>query len=71
MYMSLPLPESRVRSCSITMIHVDGSKMPTRYTVEVPSTGSVKDILYALAQVRCWLLPQSIHRRHNTKYSSL
>ncbi|GAX80199.1 hypothetical protein CEUSTIGMA_g7637.t1 [Chlamydomonas eustigma] len=51
MYLSLPLPESRVRSCTITLIHVDGSTSPTKYTVEVPSIGSVKDMLHALARV--------------------
>ena len=52
MYLSLPLPESRVRSSRITVIHVDGSRKPIKYSVEVPSVGTVKDLLYALAKVR-------------------
>ncbi len=52
MYLSLPLPESRVRTCSVLLIHVDGSKLPTKYSVDVPSVGTVKDLLYALAKVR-------------------
>ncbi len=51
MYLSLPLPESRMRSCSVIMIYIDGSQFPTKYCVEVPSVGTVKDLLYALAEV--------------------
>ena len=52
MYLSLPLPESRVRAFTITLIHVDGSCVPTKYSVEIPSIGTVRDLLYALAKVR-------------------
>ena len=45
------LPESRLRTCHVTMIHVDGSQPPIKYSVEVPSVGTVKDLLYALALV--------------------
>ena len=51
MYLSLPLPESRVRSCNVIIVRVDGSRKPMKYNVEVPSVGTIKDLLYALAQV--------------------
>lgn len=39
MYLSLPLPDRRTRSFEVTVVHVDGSKAPTRYTVAAPITG--------------------------------
>lgn len=51
MYLSLPLPESRQRSLTVTLIHVDGSQLPTKYMVEVPSVGTVKELLHALAKL--------------------
>ena len=56
------LPESRLRTCHVTMIHVDGSQPPIKYSVEVPSVGTVKDLLYALALVsvgKAWVLSTS------------
>ena len=59
------LPESRLRTCHVTMIHVDGSQPPIKYSVEVPSVGTVKDLLYALALVsvgKVWGLSTSCFR---------
>ena len=39
MYLSLPLPDRRTRSFQVTVVHVDGSQAPTRYTVTAPITG--------------------------------
>ena len=39
MYLSLPLPDRRTRSFEVTVVHVDGTKAPTRYTVAAPITG--------------------------------
>ena len=39
MYLSLPLPDRRTRSFEVTVVHVNGSKAPTRYTVAAPITG--------------------------------
>ncbi|DBB10595.1 TPA: hypothetical protein ACH3X3_007108 [Trebouxia sp. C0006] len=53
MYLSLPLPDRRTRSFEVTVVHVDGSKAPTRYTVAAPITGKVKDLYEAVAKVVC------------------
>ena len=39
MYLSLPLPDRRQRHFEVTVVHVDGSKPPTRYSVAVGITG--------------------------------
>ena len=39
MYLSLPLPDKRTRNFEVTVVHVDGCKVPTRYCVTVPVTG--------------------------------
>lgn len=39
MYLSLPLPESRVRRLVVLLLAMDGSRLPVQYGVEVPQTG--------------------------------
>ena len=39
MYLSLPLPDRRQRHFEVTVVHLDGSKPPTRYSVGVSITG--------------------------------
>lgn len=39
MYLSLPLPDRRQRHFEVTVVHVDGSKPPTRYSVAANTTG--------------------------------
>ncbi|DBA81599.1 hypothetical protein WJX77_011258 [Trebouxia sp. C0004] len=53
MYLSLPLPDRRTRSFEVTVVHVDGSKAPTCYTVAAPITGKVKDLYEAVAKEVC------------------
>jgi hypothetical protein len=39
MYLSLPLPESRVRSLCVILLHADGASPPREYGLEVPQSG--------------------------------
>lgn len=39
MYLSLPLPESRVKQVAPILVWMDGSSPPVEYGVEVPQTG--------------------------------
>ena len=40
MYLTLPLPCSKVRTLLVTLVHVDGSRVPTQHAVDVPKTGA-------------------------------
>lgn len=51
MYLSLPLPESRVRTFTFTLVHMDGSHMPVTYSVEMSHTGTIKDLCVGAAKV--------------------
>jgi hypothetical protein len=51
MYLSLPLPESRVRHLSVTLVTVDGSSRPVEYALDMPTSGTFKDLCAALAQL--------------------
>jgi hypothetical protein len=46
MYLSLPLPESKVRQLTVILLHADGAAPPREYGLEVPQTGAAV----------CWLL---------------
>jgi hypothetical protein len=39
MYLSLPLPESRVRQMLVILLRMDGKAPPIEYGIEVPQTG--------------------------------
>eukprot|EP00879_Flechtneria_rotunda_P018400 GHRR01019301.1.p1 GENE.GHRR01019301.1~~GHRR01019301.1.p1 ORF type:complete len:366 (+),score=128.13 GHRR01019301.1:849-1946(+) len=39
MYLSLPLPESRVRQLTAILLHADGAAPPREYGLQVPQTG--------------------------------
>ena len=39
MYLSLPLPESRVRQMLVILLRMDGTGAPVEYGIEVPQTG--------------------------------
>ena len=39
MYLTLPLPDNRVRTFQLTVMHVDGSAGPMKYCVRVPWAG--------------------------------
>jgi hypothetical protein len=40
MYLSLPLPESKVRQLTAILLHADGAAPPREYGLEVPQTGA-------------------------------
>lgn len=39
MYLSLPLPESRVKQLTAILLHADGAAAPREYGLEVPQSG--------------------------------
>jgi len=39
MYLSLPLPESRVRNELVVLVRADGSALPMQYALQLPQTG--------------------------------
>ncbi|XP_068634549.1 ubiquitin carboxyl-terminal hydrolase 8-like isoform X3 [Aristolochia californica] len=49
MYLSLPLPSTTMRTMTITVFSVDGSTLPTTYTVTVPKNGKCKDLIQVLS----------------------
>ncbi|XP_068649736.1 ubiquitin carboxyl-terminal hydrolase 8 isoform X2 [Aristolochia californica] len=49
MYLSLPLPSTTMRTMTITIFSVDGTTLPTPYTVTVPKNGKCKDLIQALS----------------------
>ncbi|KAG2452953.1 hypothetical protein HYH02_002290 [Chlamydomonas schloesseri] len=50
MYLSLPLPESRRRVVEVVLVRTDGSGLPTRLALELPSGAAVGDLLKATAR---------------------
>ncbi|KAG2425706.1 hypothetical protein HXX76_013548 [Chlamydomonas incerta] len=50
MYLSLPLPESRRRVVEVVLVYTDGSRLPTRLALELPSGAAVADLLKAAAR---------------------
>ncbi|KAJ3682554.1 hypothetical protein LUZ60_015127 [Juncus effusus] len=53
MYLSLPLPSTLTRSMTVTVFSGNGDSLPMPFTVTVPKTGFVKDLLSALATACC------------------
>ncbi|GIL69539.1 hypothetical protein Vretifemale_467 [Volvox reticuliferus] len=51
MYLSLPLPESRRRVVEVVLVRTDGSELPCRMALELPSGATLLDLLRATAQV--------------------
>eukprot|EP00884_Botryococcus_braunii_P001745 jgi/Botrbrau1/11571/Bobra.60_1s0022.1 len=51
MHLALPLPCSDERQVNVTVVTVDGSKMPTVYAVEVSKRGTVSHLYKALAKM--------------------
>jgi hypothetical protein len=43
MYLSLPLPESKVKQLTAILLHADGSAPPREYGLEVPQSGGGKE----------------------------
>lgn len=50
MYLSLPLPESRRRVVEVVLVRTDGSGLPTRMALELPSGAAVADLLKTTAR---------------------
>ena len=40
MYLSLPLPAPRTRTLLVTLVRLDGARLPTTHAVEVPKSGA-------------------------------
>lgn len=53
MYLSLPLPSIATRPMTVTVFCVDGSNLPTPFTVNVLKQGSCKDLSQALGIACC------------------
>ena len=51
MYLSLPLPESRIRHVPLILVHIDGCAPPMQYSVEVHNSATIHDLLLALAKL--------------------
>lgn len=49
MYLSLPLPSTTTRTMTVTVISTDGVTLPSAITVTVPKSGTLKDLIGALA----------------------
>lgn len=49
MYLSLPLPSTTTRTMTVTVISTDGVTLPSAITVTVPESGTLKDLIGALA----------------------
>lgn len=49
MYLSLPLPITTMRTMTVTVVSTDGSMEPSAYTVNVPKSGKLKDLIRALS----------------------
>ncbi|KAF8056355.1 UBP11 [Scenedesmus sp. PABB004] len=50
MYLSLPLPESRVRHVEAILMHADGVAPPREFGLEVPHSGTLRELYAALAR---------------------
>lgn len=49
MYLSLPLPSTTMRSMTLMVISCDGISLPSTFTVSVPKSGRLKDLIDALS----------------------
>ncbi|WOL15310.1 ubiquitin carboxyl-terminal hydrolase 8-like isoform X1 [Canna indica] len=49
MYLSLPLPSTTMRTMTITVFSTDDSMEPSTYTITVPKSGKLKDLIRALS----------------------
>ncbi|KAF8082389.1 hypothetical protein N665_0829s0006 [Sinapis alba] len=48
MYLTLPLPTSRTRSMTVSVLYGDSNRLLTQYTVTVPKDGSLRDLSSAV-----------------------
>lgn len=49
MYLSLPLPSTTMRSMTLMVISCDGITLPSTFTISVPKSGRLKDLIDALS----------------------
>lgn len=49
MYLSLPLPSTTMRSMTLMVFTCDGITMPRTFTILVPKSGRLKDLINALS----------------------
>ncbi|KAA3455429.1 ubiquitin carboxyl-terminal hydrolase 8 [Gossypium australe] len=54
MYLSLPLPSTTSRTMTVTVISTDGTFQPSPFTITVPKSGKLEDLIQALS-VACSL----------------
>ncbi len=45
MYLSLPLPSTKTCNVEVTVIHMDGSALPTQYAVKLPKNGTIGTVI--------------------------
>jgi hypothetical protein len=49
MYLSLPLPSTTLRTMTLTIVSTDGITLPSAYTITVPNSGRLTDLIEALS----------------------
>ncbi|KAB2065688.1 hypothetical protein ES319_A09G106200v1 [Gossypium barbadense] len=49
MYLSLPLPSTTSRTITVTVISTDGTFQPAPFTITVPKSGKLEDLIQALS----------------------
>ncbi|XVF47045.1 hypothetical protein PTKIN_Ptkin03bG0077700 [Pterospermum kingtungense] len=49
MYLSLPLPSTTLRTMTVTVICTDGTSQPSPFTITVPKSGKLEDLIQALS----------------------
>lgn len=49
MYLSLPLPSTALRTMTLTIVSTDGITLPSAYTITVPNSGRLTDLIEALS----------------------
>lgn len=49
MYLSLPLPSTTSRTMTVTVISTDGTFQPAPFTITVPKSGKLEDLIQALS----------------------
>ncbi|XP_028789871.1 ubiquitin carboxyl-terminal hydrolase 8 [Neltuma alba] len=48
MHLSLPLPSTTMRTITLTVLSTDGSALPSAFTITLPKSGLLKDLIKAL-----------------------
>ena len=48
MHLSLPLPSTTTRTITLTVLSTDGTALPATFTITLPKSGLLKDLIEAL-----------------------